>query len=141
MLICIDSCVFIRALDAPASDAASLIESLNPNLPVVIPRLVVHEVIRNLRTEAMVRTFYRIFYGETGGQIIDLKIPDDLVAAYIDRGLHAKGDAYIGAFAEWMRVDYLISDNRHFLQRLRTGAYRILAPGEFLTTLRGEDKP
>lgn len=141
MLICIDSCVFIRAADAPASDAAALIALLNPDLPVVIPRLVVHEVVRNLRSEDSIRTFYRLFSGESGGQIIDLQAPDELVEAYTARGLRIKGDAIIGAFAEWMHVDYLISDNRHFLRELHTDAYRVLAPGDLLALLRAEGEP
>ena len=138
MLICIDSCVFIRAFDAPASDAAELLGLLNPNLSVVIPRIVVDEVVRNLHTYETVRTFYRLFSGESGLQIIDLQIPDQLLADYVARGLRAKGDAYIGAFAEWMRVDCLISDNRHFLRELRTDAYRLLSPGDFLRELNQE---
>ncbi|HRN68142.1 MAG TPA: type II toxin-antitoxin system VapC family toxin [Promineifilum sp.] len=141
MLICIDSCVFIRAADAPLSDAARLIRLLSPGLPVVIPRLVVREVLRNLRTDDAIHTFYRLFSGKSGGEIIDLPVPDDLVAAYVARGLRAKGDAYIGAFAEWMRVDCLISDNRHFLRDLQTDAYRLLSPGEFLELLTTEPKP
>jgi hypothetical protein len=31
-----------------------------------------------------------------------------------------------------MRVDFLISDNRHFLHSLRTDAYQLLSPGDFL---------
>ena len=141
MLICIDSCVFIRAADAPLSDAARLIRLLSPGLPVVIPRLVVREVLRNLRTDDAIHTFYRLFSGKSGGEIIDLPVPDDLVAAYVARGLRAKGDAYIGAFAEWMRVDCLISDNRHFLRDLQTDVYRLLSPGEFLELLTTEPKP
>jgi predicted nucleic acid-binding protein len=132
MLICIDSCVFIRAADAPSSDAALLIKRLGPDLPVVIPRLVVREVVRNLRSADSVNTFFRLFSEKSGGQIIDLPVPDDLVMAYVARGLRIKGDAYIGAFAEWMQVDYLISDNRHFLRSLRTDAYQLLSPSDFL---------
>lgn len=73
-------------------------------------------------------------------QIIDLRVPERLVADYVARGLRAKGDAYIGAFAEWMRVEYLISDNRHFLRELRTDAYRLLSPGDFLKRLEQEPK-
>ena len=141
MLICIDSCVFIRAFDAPASDAAELLGLLNPNLPVVVPRLIVDEVVRNLRSVEFIRTFYRFFSEESGGQIIELRAPDDLVALYVSRGLRVKGDAYIGAFAEWMRVDCLISDNRHFLRDLRTDAYQLLSPGDFLNQLGRESTP
>lgn len=38
----------------------------------------------------------------------------------------------IGAFAEWQGVEYLISDNRHFLEELSTDAFEVLGPDEFL---------
>lgn len=141
MLICIDSCVYIRAFDAPTSDAARLIELLKPELPVLIPRLVVSEVVRNLRSDEAVHSFFRLFSETSGGQIIDIPVPEDLVAAYIARGLREKGDAYIAAFAEWLRVDCLISDNRHFLQELHTDAYRLLTPSQFLATWPDEPNP
>jgi hypothetical protein len=34
-----------------------------------------------------------------------------------------------------MRVEYLISDNRHFLRAFRTDAYQLLSPGDFLDKL------
>lgn len=136
MLICIDSCVFIRAFEAPSSDAALLISVLTPKLPVVIPRLVALEVSRNLRSAEHLHTFYRIFSEKSGALIIDFPVPDDLVASYVIRGMRVKGDAYIGAFAEWFHVSHLISDNRHFLRELRTDAYQLLTPGNFLQLLR-----
>lgn len=132
MLICIDSCVFIRAFEAPSSDAAQLISVLNPSLPVIIPRLVALEVGRNLRSAEHLHTFYRLFSDESGSWIIDLPVPDELVASYVIRGLRVKGDAYIGAFAEWFHVSHLISDNRHFLRELHTDAYQVASPAEFL---------
>lgn len=50
---------------------------------------------------------------------------------YIELGLREKADAVIGAFAEWMQVRYLISDNRHFLQDLHTDAFSVVDAAEF----------
>jgi hypothetical protein len=55
-----------------------------------------------------------------------------LVDKYVTLGLPEKADAFIGAFAEWMAVNYLISDNRHFLRELQTDAFTILPPAEFI---------
>jgi hypothetical protein len=55
-----------------------------------------------------------------------------LLNKYVALGLRAKGDAFIGAFAEWQQVKYLISDNRHFLRQLQTDAYQVLDPLTFL---------
>jgi hypothetical protein len=135
MLICIDSCVFIRGLKDPLSDANRLLNLLSPALPTVIPRLVAIEVTHNLQSATDQARFYRLFYERPFAMIIDEDLPNDLLTSYIAKGLRAKGDAYIGAFAEWMQVDYLISDNRHFLRELQTDAYQLMSPGDFLNLL------
>ena len=50
-------------------------------------------------------------------------------------GLREKGDAFIGAFAEWMKVDYLISENRHFLRELQTEAYAVMNAERFIQVM------
>ncbi|CUS03621.2 protein of unknown function [Candidatus Promineifilum breve] len=107
----------------------------------MIPRLVAVEVTRNLTTRPQQVAFYSLLHKNENAAIIDAPIPPRLIARYLALGLSEKGDAIIGAFAEWMQVDYLISDNRHFLQELRTDAYRLLTPGDFLEILQGEPKP
>lgn len=141
MLICIDSCVFIRGIYQEDSDAQQLLKQIGPAARVIIHRLIAQEVIRNLTDQAQFRTFYRLFYKSEYALIIDEPIPRTLIDRYIALGLREKGDAYIGAFAEWMRVDYLISDNRHFLRDLHTDAYTLLSPGDFLTQLNREPEP
>lgn len=133
MLICIDSCVFIRGLKDPLSDANQLLSLLNPSLSLLIPRLVAIEVNRNLVSTIDQARFYRLFHKRPFAMIIDEDLPRDLLAAYIAKGLRAKGDAYIGAFAEWMQVDYLISDNRHFLRELQEVPYQVTTPEAFLS--------
>lgn len=63
--------------------------------------------------------------------LVDASTPPELIEKYVALGLPAKADAHIGAFTEWMGVQYLISDNRHFLS-LTTEAFEVLRPGEFL---------
>lgn len=140
MLICIDSCVFIRGFSQRESDARQLLSLIETESHLVIHRLIALEVMRNLPREDL-KSFFGLFRHNPAAHIVDGPVPQSLVNQYIALGLAQKGDAYIGAFAEWMRVDYLISDNRHFLRRLHTDAYRILAPREFVTILRGEDQP
>ena len=141
MLICIDSCVFIRGLKYTLSDADRLLSLLSPDLPIVIPRLVAIEVTRNLQSTIDQARFYRLFYERPFAMIIDEDLPNVLLASYITKGLRAKGDAYIGAFAEWIQVDYLISDNRHFLRELQTDAYRVASPAEFLNHWEQKGQP
>jgi hypothetical protein len=141
MLICIDSCVFIRGISQPNSDARHLLNLIGTDIRVVIHRVIVLEVIRNLGKPEDLKLFFSLFHKNSPAFITENPIPSSLVESYIARGLRDKGDAYIGAFAEWMRVDFLISDNRHFLRELRTDAYRLLSPGDFLNALGAEQGP
>jgi hypothetical protein len=80
-----------------------------------------------------VRRFYRLFFEHDVAFIVDDPVPRTLVDKYVHLGLPEKADAYIGAFAEWMQARYLVSDNRHFLQNLRTNAFDVLDAGEFMS--------
>lgn len=137
MRICIDSCVFINGLTQTDLGATRLLDLIGPELVLVIPRLVAQEVTRNLQTPEQVRRFYRLFHQRPFAYIVDELVPASLVDDYARRGLLQKADAFIGAFAEWMAVGCLISDNRHFLRELRTTAYRVLDAAEFPTLWEG----
>ena len=65
----------------------------------------------------------------------DEPVPRELVAKYEELGLPDKADAVIGAFVEWVGARYLISENRHFLQRLKAAPFEVLSPAEFLARL------
>lgn len=132
MRICIDSCVFIFGLQDECSPSVRLLNAISPELPVIIPRLVAHEVSRHLRTDEQRRAFYRLFYGRDFAVIVDMPVPPELVAKYVLCGLRAKADAFIGAFAEWTQVDYLISCNRHFLRELQPPMFSVIDPVAFL---------
>ncbi len=135
MLICIDSCVFIRGTIRQEADTRQLFALIGPRVQLVIPRIVAIETTRNLTWASQRTSFYRLFHKNDSASIIDVPIPSVLIERYIALGLAEKGDAVIGAFAEWMHVDYLISDNRHFLQQVRTDAYRLVTPAEFLAAI------
>ncbi len=131
MRICIDSCVFIRGLRTQDPTIATILDMVGPALFLDIPRLVALEVTRNLRTIEQVRGFYRLFADYTFARIIDEPIPKELVEKYSRLGLPAKADALIGAFAEWQQVEYLLSDNRHFLRQLSYSAFEVITPDDF----------
>ena len=130
MRICIDSNQFIFGIAGtdPASETLLL---LLPNLDVVLPRLVVREVTRNLN-DAQSRAFHALLSGAPGVQVVDEPVPADLVAKYVDLRLPQKADALIGAFVEWQGAKYLVTDNRHFLSDLVGAAFEVLCPGEFI---------
>ncbi len=130
MRICIDSNQFIFGI--AGTDAASeRLLLLLPHFEVVLPRLVLNEVARNL-SESEVSALYGLLGKVPGMTIIDEPVPAHLVAKYVALGLREKGDAFIGAFAEWQAASYLISDNRHFLVELQTTAFTVLNPEAFL---------
>ncbi|MBN1484789.1 MAG: PIN domain-containing protein [Chloroflexia bacterium] len=133
MHICIDSCVFINRLRGHDPAVQRLISLIGPTLQLVVPRLVVQEVTRNLRSHEQVRRFFQLFHQSGHAFIVDEPVPINLVNKYVELGLPAKADAFIGAFAEWMQVRYLVSDNRHFLRDLRTDAFDVLDAAEFVS--------
>lgn len=130
MRICIDSNQFIFGLSG--SDVASeTLLKLLPRLEVVIPRLVLKEVTRNLN-QAQVKAFYSLLHQAPHVTIVEDPVPAELVRKYVDLGLREKADAVIGAFAEWQGAKYVISDNRHFLDELQSDAFEVVSPEEFL---------
>jgi predicted nucleic acid-binding protein len=130
MRICIDSNQFIFGLSG--SDVASeTLLKLLPRLDVVIPRLVLKEVTRNLN-QAQVKALYALLHQAPYVAIVENPVPAQLVKKYVVLGLREKADAVIGAFAEWQGAKYLISDNRHFLEELQSSAFEVVHPGEFL---------
>lgn len=130
MRICIDSNQFIFGLSG--SDVASeTLLKLLPRLEVVIPRLVLKEVTRNLN-QMQVKAFYALLHQAPHVTIVEDPVPVELVQKYVALGLREKADAVIGAFAEWQGAKYIISDNRHFLDELQSNAFEVVSPEEFL---------
>jgi hypothetical protein len=132
MRICIDSCVLIHGLQKTDPAAVQLLDVISPGLVLVVPRLVGQEVTRNLTTPAQVRSFYHLFHNRDFAFIVDEPVPRQLVSKYAQLGLPEKADAFIGAFAEWMEAEYLVSDNRHFLRDLHTDAFEVLDATDFI---------
>lgn len=132
MRICIDSCVFILGLRNEDSDAGRLLDSVGPHLNLIIPRIIAKEVDRNLVTTEQKRRFYHLFHLRRFAVISDKIVPHDLLEKYVEQGLREKGDAFIGAFSELEKLDYLISTNRHFLKELASAPFQIMDPSEFV---------
>ncbi len=130
MRICIDSNQFIFGLSG-SNVASERILKLLPRLEVVIPRLILKEVTRNLN-QAQAKTLYTLLNQSPHVAIVEDPVPAELVRKYIDLGLREKADAVIGAFAEWQGASYIISDNRHFLDELQCNAFKVVSPDEFL---------
>jgi len=131
MLICIDSNQFIFGLTGTDRDSTRLLDLL-AGFRVAVPRIIVQEVTRNLDTAAQVRKFYQLLYGASNVVVVDEPVPRELVTQYEQLGLPDKADAVIGAFVEWVGASVLVSENRHFLQKLTGATFEVLGPAEFL---------
>jgi len=130
MRICIDSNQFIFGLSG--SDMASeTLMKLLPRLEVVVPRLVLKEVIRNLN-QTQINALYALLHQAPHVTIVEEPVPAGLVKKYMSLGLREKADAVIGAFTEWQGAKYIISVNRHFLDELQSNAFELVIFGEFL---------
>ena len=105
--------------------------TLLPYLEAVVPRLILLEVMRNLK-DVQVKTFYSLVSNRPNIRIIEDAVPLELVNKYIQLGLPEKADAFVGAFAEWQNVNSLISDNRHFLHDLIEAPFEVLSPDIFI---------
>jgi len=89
MRICIDSNQFIFGITGTDSASERLLLFL-PDLDVFVPRLVMIEVTRNLRSSD-VATLYTLLNRTSRFRIIEEPAPRSLVLKYVDRGCVKKG--------------------------------------------------
>jgi predicted nucleic acid-binding protein len=141
MRICIDSNQFIFGISG-TDPASEILMTLLPHLEVVIPRLVIKEVVRNLN-DIQAKVFYSLLNSASNLTINEEPVPIQLIQKSINLGLKEKADAFTGAFAEWQDVKWLISDNRHFLYELTNATFEVITPDNFInqyyrTIVRGE---
>jgi predicted nucleic acid-binding protein len=130
MRICIDSNQFIFGLSG-SDPASETLMRLLPHLEVVIPRLVLKEVTRNLNP-TQVKALYALLRQAPHITVVEDPVPAELVRKYVALGLPEKADAVIGAFAEWQGAKYIISDNRHFLEEMQSDVFEVISPDAFL---------
>ena len=112
----LDSNEYIFGLSKNKTSCVQLLDRLD-NLRVFVPLMVVREVERNLELMyGLGSAFFRLIIQQKNITIVWSPPPEEMVLAYIKRGF-PKEDATIAATAEEVQTDYLISENRHFLQR------------------------
>lgn len=96
---------------------------------IVVSDQIRAELERNLSDYDM-KQFYQ-FVLCSGARIDFEKVPSSYIATFEEKGLK-KGDAEIGAFCEWRRIDVVVSDNRDFLKGLSSGHYfEVMSPEKF----------
>ena len=126
-ILILDSNEYIFGFIDPQSDSAALLKMIKDYL-VIVPAIVVREVTGNLA--AIRSTLPKMFYGLLNDPSAHMvrsydEPPEELWLKYVDLGL-SEEDAFIGAFAEWAGARFLVSENRHFLHRLKTDAFEVV---------------
>jgi hypothetical protein len=88
--------------------------------------MVVREVERNLEVMySLSSAFFRLIVNRDNISIIWSPPPEALVLAYIEKGF-SKEDATIAATTEQVQAEYLISENRDFLQCSENLSFRVI---------------
>jgi len=105
-----------------------LLDEIFQNNRIYVNEMIVKEVLRNIK-ESFKSQFYKLLFKDN---IIlhNEKLPISLFEKYKNLGLK-KGDIEIAAFCENMEVDYLITENRHFLKSKKFEKFKILSLKEF----------
>ncbi|OQY44375.1 MAG: hypothetical protein B6242_12835 [Anaerolineaceae bacterium 4572_78] len=128
MRISLDTNVWIFGLFGSDYFCEKVLRHLH-RFQVVVPGQVRKELNQNISPEDMNR-FYD-FVKQPYVQLSYKKVPDVYITMFESKGLK-KGDAIIGAFAEWKNIDTIVSDNRDFLRGLSAGHYfEVMSPQEF----------
>lgn len=65
----------------------------------------------------------------------DYVVPFELGAKYEGLGLKP-GDAFIAAYAEYVRAEFLVTENRHFLSRRSDLPFQVVTASECLKCLK-----
>jgi hypothetical protein len=149
ILLVLDSNEYIFGLSEMKDASVKLLDVLPfvEGLKIVVPSTVLDEATRNLSYihSILVTRFNDLIYGyEKFSVVSDEGLPESLVKEYQRLGLPSEADARIGAFAEWVKADFLVSENQHFLKELKTTAYQVIDAAEALqrteaNLLRGAD--
>ena len=145
MRIILDSNEYIIGLDTAAGPNApirllELIQILmdeSQNFRLFLPDIIVREVQRNLSAD-LEKDFFRLIHSSP--KILHdsiLSVPRELFLKYHrEKGLK-QADASIAAFADHMKVDYVVSENRHIYKELDTSAFVTLTAEGFLELAEG----
>ncbi|OGX05700.1 MAG: hypothetical protein A3G87_04970 [Omnitrophica bacterium RIFCSPLOWO2_12_FULL_50_11] len=102
-------------------------------LTIRIPRLIIEEIRRNLPGDIfreVIAFIQRLTHIDE-----DFLIPFELGSKYELAGLKS-ADALIAAYAKWVRADWPVTENRHFLSRHKTLPFRVLTAEQCVKFIR-----
>ena len=128
MKISLDTNVWMFGILELDQDCQNILMNLS-DFEVIVPNQVLKELSDNLSKE-----FLKYFYQVALQPNVHLNyetVPEVFITLFERKGLK-KGDAIIGGFCEWQKVDKMVSDNRDFLRRLPAGHhFEVISPQKF----------
>ena len=143
MRIILDSNEYILGLDTAAGPSASsrlldLVRILideSEEFRLLVPEIIVREVQRNLPAD-LEKDFFRLIQSSRKIEYHTLiEVPKATFEKYRQRSRLKHADALIAAFAESMKVDYIVSENRHIYSGLKATGFVTLTAHDFLALI------
>jgi hypothetical protein len=140
MRIILDSNEYIFGLDTAAGPTASsrlldLIRILideSEDFRLLVPEIIVREVQRNLPSD-LTKDFFTLIQSSQKIEYHTLaEVPKATFRKYQQQGRLKHADALIAAFADTMKVDYIISENRHIYRGLKATVFVTVTAQGFL---------
>jgi len=144
MRIILDTNEYIFGLDREAEEIAPgrvldviriLIEE-SEDFRLLLPEIIRKEVQRNIPGN-LEGDFYRLIYSSEKIEHYAMSdVPGKLFEKYWDKKGLKEGDALIAAFAEFVKTDYLVSENRHIYRDLDIREFIAVNAQGFLEVLK-----
>ena len=126
MRIVLDSNEYIIFLNKKSISLNELFEK--EGIVIYVNSSIVKEVLRNV-AETIKSKFYKILF-KNKIEVNDKILPFYLFDKYKKIGLK-KGDITIASFCEFIKADYLITENRHFLKEAEVKEFKVVAIKDF----------
>ncbi len=130
MRVVLDSNEYINFLNKTTQFLGKLIAV--ENIKIYANDTIVKEVLRNIK-ETIKGDFYKILF-QNKIVIKSEKPPFYFFGKYNNLGLK-KGDITIAAFCEYVKANYLITENRHFLKGTKINQFKVLSMRDFLNNV------
>jgi hypothetical protein len=140
MRVILDSNEYILGLDTTAGPSSSsrlldLVRILldeSEGFRLLVPEIIVREVQRNLPSD-LEKGFFRLIQSSQKIEYHDLvEVPKVTFQKYRRQKRLKRADALIAAFADFMKADYIVSENRHIYRDLKATDFVTLTAQDFL---------
>ncbi len=104
---------------------------------LLVPEIIVREVQRNLPPD-LEKDFFRLIQSSQKIEYHTLvEVPRATFEKYRQKSRLKQADALIAAFADFMKVDYIVSENRHIYRGLKATGFVALTAQDFLALIEG----